>query len=469
MKQGYFMRSVIAAASLIAIAQAGAMAQQAPARPNLVVFLADDLGNDLTPWGDPNVRAPNLARLAESGMVFDRAFVASPACAPSRAALLTGLMPARNGAEANQKPPRADVRKLPSYLQALGYEVVAFGKVSHYKQTGMYGFDHFEHDTFHDPDGIPAAIAWLKARKSKKPLAIFVGSNWPHVPWPETTEGYDPARITLPPKTVDTAPTREARARYYAAVSRLDKEIGDTLATVDQVLGKDTFVLFSSDHGAQWPFGKWNLYDTGTRVPTIVRWSGHVKPGVRTRAMVSWVDILPTLVEVAGGKAPKGLDGKSFVPVLRGAAMARPEIYTTHNNDGSINVYPMRSVRTDRWKYIANLHPEYTYTTHIDQWVRRVDSGKYFPSWREAGKRDPAAQATVNAYYHRPAEELYDLSADPDEKHNLAGDPRHAATLRSLRARLAKWRLQQRDDHPVEGRAHYEEGPIYGQPDPDVP
>lgn len=470
MRLGYVLRSVIATASLMTIAQVPASAQQAeaPARPNLVVFLADDLGNDLTPWGDRNVRAPNLTKLAESGMVFDRAFVASPACAPSRAALLTGLMPARNGAEANQKPPREDVRKLPSYLRALGYEVVAFGKVSHYKQTGMYGFDHFEHDTFHDPDGIASAISWLKTRKDKRPLAIFVGSNWPHVPWPESTEGYDPASLSLPPKTVDTPLTRDARARYYAAVSKLDKEVGDTLDTVDKVLGPDTFVLFSSDHGAQWPFGKWNLYDTGTRVPTIVRWGKHVRPGTRTSAMVSWVDILPTLVDVAGGKAPAGIDGKSFAPALRGdtSFKGRAEIYTTHNNDGSINVYPIRSVRTDRWKYIANLHPEYVYTTHIDQWVKRVDSGKYFPSWREVAKTDPGAKAIVDAYYRRPAEELYDLSVDPDEKHNLAADPRQAGVLKSLRSKLAAWRSGQGDDHPVEGKPHFEEGPLYGEPDP---
>jgi N-sulfoglucosamine sulfohydrolase len=468
MKLGFVLRSFIATASLVTIAQASVSAQEA-ARPNLVVFLADDLGNDLPAQGDRNARAPNLTRLAQSGMTFDRAFVASPACAPSRAALLTGRMPARNGAEANQKAPRQDVRKLPSYLQDLGYQVVAFGKVSHYKQTGMYGFDHFEHDTFHDPDGVAAAIAWLKARKDKRPLAIFVGSNWPHVPWPETTEGYDPARLSLPPKTVDTPVTRNARARYYAAVSRLDKEVGDTLDAVDTVLGPDTFVLFSSDHGAQWPFGKWNLYDTGTRVPTIVRWGGKVAPGSRTNAMVSWVDILPTLVDVAGGKAPADIDGRSFAPVLRDAkAKARPEIYTTHNNDGSINVYPMRSVRTDRWKYIANLRPDYTYTTHIDLWVKRVDSGKYFPSWRDAAKTDPAAKGIVDAYYRRPAEELYDLQADPNETRNLAADPAHAAVLGELRGKLAAWRAAQGDDHPIEGTPHFERGPLKGEPDPEA-
>jgi len=474
MRFRFTTRAVIAAASVIALAQASASADekqdqaQGASRPNLVIFLADDLGTDTGPWGDVNARAPNIAKLAASGITFDRAFVASPACAPSRAALLTGLMPARNGAEANQKAPRQDVRKLPSYLKELGYEVVAFGKVSHYKQTAMYGFDHFEHDSFHDPEGIPSAIRWLKARKDKRPLAIFVGSNWPHVPWPETTEGFQPASLKLPPKTVDTPVTRNARARYYAAVARLDKEVGETLETVDQVLGKNTFVLFSSDHGAQWPFGKWNLYDTGTRVPMIVRWPGHVRPGARTDAMVSWVDILPTLVDIAGGKPSTDIDGRSFAPVLRGnlSFKGRSEIYTTHNNDGNVNVYPMRSVRTDRWKYISNLHPEYVYTTHIDQWVKRVDSGKYFPSWREAAQKDPQAKAIVDRYYRRPKEELYDLQADPNEEHNLAGDPRYADVLKSLRSKLTAWRAEQRDDHPVEGKPHFEEGPIYGLRDP---
>jgi len=473
MKLRFVLRSALATASLVALSQTGALARdkqkaEAPARPNLVIFLADDLGNDIPPWGDANARAPNIAKLAADGLAFDRAFVASPACAPSRAALLTGLMPARNGAEANQSAPRQDVRKLPAYLHDLGYEVVAFGKVSHYQQTGMYGFDHFEHDKFHDPEGVPSAIRWLKARKDKKPLAIFIGSNWPHVPWPETTEGYQPAAISLPAKTVDTPITRDARARYYAAISRLDQELGDTLDTVDSVLGPDTFVLFSSDHGAQWPFGKWNLYDTGIRVPMIVRWRGHVVPGARTDAMVSWIDILPTLVEVAGGKPATDIDGRSFADALRtrGKFQGRSEIYTTHNNDGSINVYPMRSVRTDRWKYIRNLHPDYVYTTHIDQWVRRVDSGKYFPSWRKAAASDPAAKAIVDAYYRRPAEELYDVEADPQEAHNLAADPRYVDVLKGLRTRLAGWRAAQKDDHAIEGKPHFEEGPVDGAPAP---
>jgi len=428
-------------------------------RPNLVIFLADDLGyKDTGPYANRDVRTPNLDRLTAQSLAFDRAFVASPACAPSRAALLTGLMPARNGAEPNQVAPHSWIRKLPSYLQAAGYEVVAFGKVAHYRQTGQYGFDHFAHDTFHDPDGITAAIDWLKKRRDPRPLAIFVGSNWPHVPWPKTTEGYDPGKVGLPEKSIDTPSTRDARARYYAAVTRMDTELGQVLETSDRVLGPQTLVLFSSDHGAQWPFGKWNLYDTGTRVPLVVRWAGRVKPGTRTNAMVSWVDILPTLIDVAGATPPDDIDGRSFAPVLRGtSAAARTEIFTTHTNDGKVNVYPMRSVRTERWKYIRNQHPEWVYTTHIDQFVDRVDSGTYFPSWREAGKTDPAARRIVESYYHRPTEELYDLAADPDEIRNLASDSRHAATLDQLRARLDVWQREQGDTMRLDAPPHLTE------------
>ncbi|MFV3075054.1 sulfatase [Niveispirillum fermenti] len=445
-----------------------AVAAEPPARPNIVVFLADDISyNDVSISGDRNVRTPALDRLASQGMTFDRAFVASPTCAPSRAALLTGMMPARNGAEANHDRTSAVVRKLPSFLQEQGYQVVAFGKVAHYQHTGTYGFDYYANDTFHDHKGIAAAAEWLKARKDKRPLALFVGSNWPHVPWPRTTEGYAPDAITLPPKTVDTPETREARARFYAAVTRMDQDLATTMDAVDSILGPETFVLYSADHGTQWPFGKWNLYDTGTRVPMVVRWNGRVQAGTRTNAMVSWVDILPTLVQLAGGRQPEGIDGVSFSSLfgVGSGPAGRPEIYTTHNNDGRINTYPMRSIRTERWKYIQNLLPDTLHTTHIDLKVARTDSGVYFPSWREAAERDPAAKAIVDAYYKRPAEELYDLQADPDEQVNLAADPRHAKQLKELRTRLDRWRKAQGDTGRIPVQPRVERGPMQGEDD----
>ena len=138
-------------------------------KPNLVVFLSDDHGAiDNAPYGAGDMRTPNMARLASAGLLFEQAFVNSPACAPSRATLLTGLYPARHGAEANHAKPHAALRKLPSFLQALGYEVVAFGKVSHYRYTKDYGFDHFAHDTFHDHAAIPRSDRVLGATHERQ-------------------------------------------------------------------------------------------------------------------------------------------------------------------------------------------------------------------------------------------------------------------------------------------------------------
>jgi len=421
--------------------------------PDIVIFLTDDQSQlDASPYGS-NLRTPNMQRLAEAGLTFSRAFVASPSCAPSRAALLTGLLPARNGAEPNHAKPRAEIKKWPAYFQELGYEVVAFGKVSHYKHTADYGFDYFAHDTFHDPEGIPAAVKFLKERprENAKPLCIFVGSNWPHVPWPTNSPGYKPAALTLPAGSVDTPATRRWRARYAAAVSKADDELGLTYDTARATLGESTLFIFTSDHGAQWPFGKWNLYDAGIRVPLIVSWHGTVKPKQRTDAMVSWVDLLPTLVEIAGGKPPSNLDGKSFAPLLLGRATAhRDRIFTTHSGDGHWNIYPSRSVRTDNWKYIWNLHPEFAFTTHIDLPGNLGQRG-YFASWEVAAKTNAEAAAIVKRYHERPAEELYDLQTDPDEQHNLASDPRYTSQLKALRVELEAWMHAQGDQQKVFG------------------
>jgi N-sulfoglucosamine sulfohydrolase len=425
----------------------------AAARPDLVVFLTDDHGQlDSTPYGGQGIRTPHMQRLADTGLTFDRAYVASPSCAPSRAALLTGLMPARNGAEANHAKPRADIRKWPAFFQELGYEVVAFGKVAHYKHTADYGFDHFAHDTFHDHAGIKAAADFLKnrPRAGAKPLCLFVGSNWPHVPWPEENIGYDPAKLPLPAGTIDTPATREWRAKYAAAVTKGDDDLGVILEAAGAHLPRETLFLFSADHGAQWPFGKWNLYESGVCVPLIVAWPGVVKPGTRTAAMVQWTDFLPTLLEAAGGQAPADIDGRSFLPVLRGAADThRERIFTTHTNDVRMNVYPGRAVRDDRWKYIRNLHPEFAFTTHIDLVAGHLGQRAFFSTWEVAAQTDPQAAAILKRYHARPAEELYDLTADPHEQRNVAADPQHAGKLSALRIALDAWMNAQGDQRTV--------------------
>ncbi len=448
MKTSTFLSGLI----LLVAVGAGPVAAAA-ARPDLVVFLTDDHSQlDLTPYGGAGIRTPHMQRLAGAGMTFTRAYVASPSCAPSRAALLTALMPARNGAEANHAKPRAELKKWPAYFQELGYEVVAFGKVSHYRHTGDYGFDHFAHDSFHDHAGIPAAVEFLRKRprSGAKPLCLMVGSNWPHVPWPEKNLGYDPAALPLPAGSVDTPATREWRARYAAAVTKADDDLGAVYDAVRAHLPRETLFLFSADHGAQWPFAKWNLYESGVCVPLLVAWPGRIRAGARSDAMVSWIDFLPTLIEAAGGNAPAGLDGRSFLPVLREAANNhRDRIFTTHANDNRMNVYPSRAVRDGQWKYIRNLHPEFAFTTHIDLVAGALGQRAFFATWEEAAKTDPRAAAIVRRYHARPAEELYDLATDPHEQRNLAAEPSQAGRLRALRGELDAWMKAQGDTQPV--------------------
>jgi len=444
-----FLRTGLILVTLTALRAADAK------RPNLVIFLTDDHSQlDSSVYGATDVKTPNMERVAKAGLVFDRAFVASPSCAPSRAAMLTGLVPPRNGAEPNHARPRAEIKKLPAYLQELGYEVVAFGKVGHYQQTSEYGFDLSAHHKYHEDICVSAGIEWLRARQSTKPLCLFIGTNWPHVPWPGDTEAPAPAAVKIPVTHVDTVATREMRARYYAAVSRMDTELGQVYDAAREVLGPGTFFLTSSDNGAQWPFAKWNCYEAGVRTPMIAVWPGKIAPGQRTAAMVSWIDILPTLVEVAGGTPPAGLDGRSFAGVLRDPSSAhRDRIFATHSADQKMNIYPIRSVRTADWKYIRNLHPEFEFTTHIDL-GKPVDGAGYFASWVELAKTDPVAASVVKRYHERALEELYDLRTDPNELTNLAARPEHTARLAALRVELDAWMKANGDTGRVYGEPH---------------
>lgn len=433
-----------------------ALCALAQARPHIVVFLTDDLGVlDTTVYGSQDVRTPNVERLAAAGMTFDRAFVASPACAPSRAALLTGLMPARNGAEANHTYPKPGTKYLTEDLHDLHYEIAAFGKVAHGQNKPEYGFDYYSHPRV----GMAANVqVYLEERTSDGPLCLLVGDRRPHVPWTEDNI-YDAETVGLPPYFIDTPETRAHRARYYSDITGLDSEFGRVADLAKEHLGDDVIFVFTSDHGGQWPFGKWNLYDSGTRVPLIVAWNGRIAPGTRTGAMVSWIDLFPTLIDLAGGAAPADIDGKSFRAVLEGdAAEHRGEIYTTHSADTVFNVYPIRSIRTKRFKYILNLLPDHLHTNHSDI-LRKDGAGAFWDSWDRAAETDPGAAAIVQRYFQRPDEELFDLDADPLEQENLAEQPEHRARARNLRAKLERWMDDQGDKQTVFSDPYPASGP----------
>ena len=429
------------------------------AQPNIVVFISDDHSQlDSQAYGSTEVRTPNMAKLAEDGLKFTHAFIASPACGPSRTALLTGLWSARNGAEANHKAKRPEVASLPAVLRNLGYEMVIIGKVAHSDWAKFYDFDA----VIGPPVGISdsAEVAkFLSDRTSKKPLCLLVGTRHPHVPWSEDS-AYDPAKVSIPPAHVDNAVTRQERAKYLTDITKSDTLLGEVRALAREKIAGDTLFIYTSDHGGQWPFAKWNLYDAGIRIPLLIAWPGTLKARTISDAMVCWPDLLPTFIELGGGKVPEGIDGKSFAGILRGNTTThRDHVFTTHSGDGDFNDYPIRSVRTRDWKYIRNLHPEFQHQSHISR--STGPSGLvYWKTWLAAAEKDPSAAAIVQRFTTRPAEELYDLTKDPNELHNLAADPMQSERLNSLRAELDAWMKQQGDTQPVFGNPLLQGMPI---------
>lgn len=427
--------------------------------PPIVFYITDDLSHsDISPYGYSHGHTPNLDRLAGLGLTFEQAFIASPACAPSRAALLTGLMPARNGAEANHTYPREEITFLTQSLRDQGYRIAAFGKVAHgATDESTYQVDHFE-DVPKRGDLSGAVRAYVDSIGRSAPLCLLVGDKRPHVTWVDKSR-YDPDQITLPPYFIDTKATREHWGRYLTDIEGMDRELGEVLDLTQELFGEDYLFLFSSDHGSQWPFAKWNLYDAGIRVPLIVAWPGEIAAGSRTAAMVSWVDIFPTLIDIAGGTVPEQRDGVSFKKALLAEADDHREyIYTTHSGDGVMNVFPVRSVRTSRYKYIRNLYPEYYHSNHSDI-LRKDGAGAYWDSWNQAEQSDPRAAAIVKKYYVRPAEEFYDLQQDPREQTNLIEDPQHQSTIKKLSARLDAWMVEQGDQKMLYNEPYPVTGP----------
>lgn len=424
------------------------LAATADRQPDIVVYLADDLSaSDLNLYGGTNIKTPAIDRLAAEGMTFNRAFVASPSCAPSRAALLTGLMPARNGAEENHTYPKDGTLRLPQLLNKLGYQTAAFGKVAHSGSAPDYGFDvHNRKQNI--PEVRKNVRTFLEHRTDKRPLALFVGVSDPHVPWPSDST-VDPDAMTLPAKLLDTPQTRVQRSRYLQEVKNLDAYLGELRQITDQHMSKDKVFVFSSDHGAQFPFGKWTLYDEGIHVPLIVVREGKISSAARTDAMVSWVDILPTLIDIGGGDVPEEIDGRSFAAVLSGEAnFHRKRIFTTHSGDKMMNVFLSRSIRTDRYKLIFNPHPEFAFTTHIDLLLRET-SGDYYKQWLDRAKTDKRAARLVAQHHGRPRYELYDLHVDSNEQTNLAGQPQLAQVQKDLTTQLEAWIKQQGDPMTV--------------------
>ncbi|WP_188505411.1 sulfatase family protein [Parapedobacter pyrenivorans] len=425
--------------------------------PNMVLFIGDDLAvRDIGPYGNHVVRTPHLDKLSRESLVFDQAFATSPTCGPSRSSLFTAMYPMRHGAHGNHSGVHEGLSSMVQRLSALGYRVAIAGKL-HVGPQEVFPFERipgtntpergYENNPGLRYDLTLAPVdTWLGAQEAGKPFVLIVADHSPHVIWPENPI-YKPEEVDIPPIHIDTDDTRKARARYYTDVTKMDANLGKLMNLMDKHgMTGNSILMFTADQGPQWAFGKWGLYDYGIQVPFIVRWPGEVSAGTRTDALVSQVDILPTMVEIANGVPPQDIDGKSFMAVLKTpSAKHRDTIFASHTGDRLMNRSPMRMLRTDQYKYILNLAPEIPYTTHMDRATDHDGGREYWPSWRIASFRNAHAAAVLWRYHNRPAEELYDIDTDPWEQVNLAADPMYADMLDRFRTQMKATREAQGD------------------------
>lgn len=405
-------------------------------RPNILLITADDMSaEDCEPCGHPGLRTPNLAALAAAGMRFDRAFLTSGSCSPSRCSTLTGRYPHATGAGRLHDPLPAEQVTFLEGLRAAGYYTAIAGKW----HLGKPAHGRFEREYAESAHG--DYTEWrecLRERPRDRPFFIWLSASDPHRPYTEGTlaRPHLPEDAVVPAYLPDDTETRLDLARYYDAISRLDGFVGEALAELEgQGVAGDTLVLFLSDNGRPFPRCKPTLYDGGVRTPFFVRFPGRVRPGTSSASLVSAVDIAPTFLQAAGVTPPATIQGTSLLPLFADPnGSVRDQVFAEHN----WHDHPARErmVRTARYKYIRNYYPDLPATPPED-----VVRSPTFHAMKILSARSGLTPAQANCFLSpRPTEELYDVASDPDELHNLAGDPSQAAMLEQMRRRLEAWR-----------------------------
>ena len=391
---------------------------------NVLYIHSHDTGTYIQPYGHA-IPTPNLQRLAEQGVLFRNAFTTNPTCSPSRAALLTGQYPHENGmfGLAHRGFYLDDPsRHLANHLARNGYHTVLAGvqHVAHGKEA-VEAIDYRERHRDHQ-----GAIAFLRDAP-KQPFFLAVGFMETHRAAPPNQEDFfrdvDPldARYVRPPDPLpDTPETRDDLARYAASARTLDRKMGQVFDALDEAgLAENTLVICTTDHGIAFPRMKCNLEDDGTHVMLMLRGPGPFSGGKVVDALVSQLDLYPTVCALAGIDPPNGLRGTSLVPLVAG------EVEELHDTlFAEVNYHcafePIRSARTTRWKYVRRFEPA------PGPILCNTDRSPSKALWIKHGwpTMAPAREA------------LYDLVFDPHERDNLADSPGHTAVLEDMRARL---------------------------------
>lgn len=427
---------------------------RAEKKPNVLLIVSEDNGPELGCYGDRFVQTPVLDQLAKDGVRFANAYVPQAGCSQSRAAYLTGLYPHQNGqiglATWKFRMYRADTPNLVRSLKDVGYRTGIIGKL-HVNPAKAFPFDvkkipsaNFARKNL--ADYARHAEAFFKAGDEP----FFLSVNYPdaHRPFLKQVNELPKKPLTgkqvkpLPYIGLDTPQLREEMANYYNCMARLDSLVGDLLQALDRSgKAKNTLVIYLGDHGADLLRGKRTSYEGGLRIPLIVHWPGKIKAGQVRQELVSTLDLMPTLLKVAGCKPVANLPGRSWLPLLRDEKTTwRKYLFAEYHLHSAHNFYPQRTVRDERYKLIVNLMPGEVNPGH-DYTLNR-----FFPDLKKVIQTASQDVRSAYARMHKPPQyELYDLKEDPYELRNLASDRQHRERFQVLQDQLAKWRKQTHD------------------------
>jgi N-sulfoglucosamine sulfohydrolase len=427
------------------------------ARPNIVMVITHDTGQNIGCYEGCSVSTPNLSRLAAEGIVFNNYFCTAPQCSPSRGSIITGRYPHQHGImglthrgwELNQEE-----KTLGMYFQDSGYRTYLFGLQHESSDATRLGYETVcntavkAEDVSHlVADFIHQEGKDISCGLQKEPFFAMVGFWETHRPFNRPGYEYiDPEGIELPPYLPDTPGIRQDVARFYGQVKAVDAAIGVIRQAIqDARLDENTVFIFTTDHGPAFPRAKGTLYDPGTKTALVMRCPEGIQTGVICDELLSNVDLLPTLLEITGSKVPEEVVGRSFAALLCGEeCKPRTHVFTELTWHDRYN--PMRAIRTERYKYIQNFEERMPLV--------------YVP--RDILK-ELAGEQVIADYYGavRPAEELYDLSSDPNEMQNIADNPQYADVKQKLKDELRKWMSETNDpllNGRVEGRTKDEPG-----------
>jgi arylsulfatase A-like enzyme len=452
-------------------------------RPNIILIIADDMNwDDCGAYGHPSIRTPNIDRLAKHGLKFQHAYLTTNSCSPSRSSIITGKYPHNTGAEQLHWPLPEGSQTFAMALKKAGYYTAAAGKW----HLGDAIRDHF--DKIYEaskagfvlpsgkdgqagkmvakqPSGCEDWERALDERPNGKPFLMWLAALDPHREY--TAGSLAPPHciedVVVPPHLPDTPEVREDLRLYYDEIGRLDNYVGKVVDKLEQQgVAKNTIVIFISDNGRPFPRDKTSLYDGGIRTPWIVRWPDRIRPNTNTNALVSAVDIAPTLLELAGVKAIKGFEGLSFADVLADASNNHREYAFAEDHWHDYEDHA-RSVMTNRFKLIRNDYIDLPATPS-------ADAGRGL-TWQAMLRLDQKNQLPIHQrgcfVTPRPKWELYDLQRDPGELSNCFDDKAYARVRTELTVALKNW-ADETGDYLPSRRTPDEFDRVTGKPDHSV-